>query len=135
MKDKIGMTPELAEHIESIPPINLPWIFANGSRIANLTFLCGGCGREIQSKNVKGRIASTSTSAPVAILRESYAICHSCHTITPHPELRFDCEGGLLTKTAEGGWKKSTWGQQQRPTGFIAIIVAFLSGKNEDRHE
>lgn len=128
------MTPEQAEHIESMPPINLPWIFANGSCIANLTFRCSGCGKEIHSENVKGTIESTSASAPVAILRESYAICYSCRTISPHSEIRFDHEGGLLTRTEVGGWEKGTWGQK-KTFGIIAKIFTFLSGKNKDnRH-
>jgi hypothetical protein len=125
----------MANHIEAIPSINLPWLFANGSCIASLTFKCGGCGREVHSKHVKGIIESTGPSAPVAILRESYAICYSCHTISPHSEIRFDYEGGLLTKTAEGGWKKGSWGKM-KPRGFVAKISALLTGKNiEDRRE
>lgn len=135
MKDKIGLPPEIANHIESIPAINLPWIFDNGSCIASLTFRCGGCGREIHSKHVKGVLESTSPTAVVAILRESYAICYSCRTITPHLELRFDCDGGLLTKTAEGSWKKGSWGKM-KPLGFVAKIRALLTGNNnEDRRE
>lgn len=124
------MTPEQAEHIESMPLINLPWIFSNGSCIAKLIFRCSGCGKEIHSENVKGTIESTSASAAVAILRESYAICYSCHTISPHSEIRFDYEGGLLTRTADGGWEKGTWGQQ-KSHGFIAKIYAFFFGKKE----
>ena len=120
------MTPELAEHIMAVPLINLPWHFANGSCIENLVIICGGCGKEIHKENVRGIVEATSASAPVAILRESYAICYSCRTISPNPEIRFDQDGGLLAKTPDGGWKKGTWGQQ-KSAGLIAKISAFFA--------
>lgn len=100
----------------------LPYIFANGESITEISMPCIQCGKMRGGEDLKGSLCADFATFVVV---EGAVICHECESITLHV-VKYRDDGTFAVKMPRGTWNEvGVWGDRAKTgrPGFLKRAI------------
>jgi len=98
---------DVAERIQQLPLLteSLPYTFADGGKLNEIGFNCGGCNKPLSSHEIHGTMEEKMNGTVAALT--GFGVCYECRTLSPI-EAKFYADGTSLHKK-DNSWVQERW--------------------------